>query len=87
MTASNDQRVRTWFVRLDAAAGDGVEGLEVKKGRNMYTALADVADMDVVRRRGDGEGGRRDADGEYSGQGEGDVERVVICGVGTDVLS
>jgi len=84
MTASNDQRVRTWFVRLDAAAGDGVEGLEVKKGRNMYTALADVADMDVVRRSDHSDG---NGNGEYSRQGEGNVARVVVCGVGIDVLS
>lgn len=47
----------------------------MKRGRNLYTALADVADMDVVRGVGDEEG-----------EGEGEVERVVVCGVGVDVL-
>jgi len=76
MTASNDQRVRTWHASFDVA-GEGVEGLRVSRGRNLYTALADVADMDIVR------GGR----GNLGEGAQGDVERVVVCGVGIDVLT
>jgi len=68
MTASNDQRIRTWHISFDATS-EGIDGLKVKRGRNLYTALADVADMDIVR-----------------GAGDEGVERVVVCGVGVDVL-
>lgn len=74
ITASNDQRIRTWHISFDTAS-EGIDGLEVKRGRNLYTALADVADMDVVRGAGNEEGER-----------ERQVERVVVCGVGVDIL-
>ena len=94
VTASNDQRLKTWLVRFDMTK-DGVEGLSVVKGGNVYTAVADIAGVDVLegqgRKRGDEDqnGMARVAEetgGESEGRGgEGSRVRVVVCGVGMDI--
>ena len=78
VTASNDQRLKTWHVRLNANE-KGVEGLSAVKGKNLYTAVADIAGVDVVEGMEEGQVSNDKRNGE-AGQ-----VRVVVCGVGMDV--
>lgn len=45
-TASNDQRVKLWELRVDLSI-PGVEGLSVKKRGNKHTSVSDISSMDV----------------------------------------
>jgi len=95
VTASNDQRLKTWLVRFDMSK-HGVEGLSVVKGGNLYTAVADIAGVDVIERQ-ERETGDEQQDGiiavaeeswdkgKGKGEGEGRRVRVVVCGVGMDI--
>ena len=96
VTASNDQRLKTWHVRFDMSK-TGVEGLSVVKGRNVYTTVADIAGVDVIEgqeQRGIGDeqlnemGGVAEETwdkGDGKGGGEGRRVRVVVCGIGIDI--
>ena len=82
MTASNDQRLKTWHVRFDVSTKD-VEGLSIQRGGNVYTAVADIAGVDVIEEVGNGIQGD-EGQTEKRGTHERRV-RVVVCGVGMDV--
>ena len=97
VTASNDQRLKTWHIRFDRSK-NAVEGLSVVKGGNVYTAVADIAGIDVIdgqrRETGDEEqsgmaGNAEETWDKAKGEGDGEAEkkrvRVVVCGVGMDV--
>jgi hypothetical protein len=68
-TASNDQRVKLWDLDINLGK-KGVEGLEVKRVANRYTAVADVSSMALFPAE-DGS--------EQAGT------RILICGVGMEV--
>jgi len=69
VTASNDQRLKTWHVRIDASE-TGVDGLQVVKGQNMYTAVADIAGVDVIGDADNSEGRRDERNESELGGGE-----------------
>jgi len=79
LSASIDQRVKLWevAVAVDVEAGwgsGGAEGLRVRKVQNVYTSVADVSCMSLLRLDGE----RDDDDNEGSAG-------VLVCGVGMDV--
>lgn len=47
VTASNDQKVKTWVLSVDLGQ-PRVEGFTVSKGNNLATAIADVSSMDRI---------------------------------------
>jgi hypothetical protein len=74
VTASNDQVVKIWTVRLDLRK-PGIKGLNVTKDGKYASAVADISSLAVL-------------DGT-KGHGEGDegteATKILICGVGTEV--
>ena len=48
ITSGTDQRLKMWGVSVDTAK-DGVEGVQVEKLSNVFTPVADVSSMAVVR--------------------------------------
>ncbi|RDW87487.1 hypothetical protein BP5796_03181 [Coleophoma crateriformis] len=66
VTSSNDQRVREWSISLDVA-GHQVE--DIRKVGDVFTSIADVGDMAILR------GGGDSADGK----------KIVVVGNGMDV--
>lgn len=55
MTVGDDQRIKTWLLDIDKGKR-GVEGFEVAKGRDVASAVADVATVDVVGDEEEGKG-------------------------------
>jgi len=68
-TASNDQRVRLWNIDVDLTQV-GVEGLEVTRGANRYSAVADVSSMALFP-----------CEGVSQQRGN----KILICGVGMEI--
>lgn len=84
LTASNDQRLKSWNVSIDLRQ-PGVEGVHVERAGNVYSPVADAAAMALFK-----------LDPEESGHGGGGActesdagggLRVVVCGVGMQVWS
>jgi hypothetical protein len=80
LSASIDQRIKLWEVQVDTTAagqdsgsGSCAESVQVRKVQNVYTSVADVSCMSLLR-LGDGDG---DDDEGSAG--------VLVCGVGMDV--
>ena len=48
LSASIDQRVKLWDVRVDVAV-PGVKGLQVRKVQNVFTSVADVSSMALLQ--------------------------------------
>ena len=48
VSASIDQRVKLWRVEVDLKK-DGVDGVEIQLVKNVFTAVADVSSMEVMR--------------------------------------
>ncbi|KAF2437002.1 hypothetical protein EJ08DRAFT_691305 [Tothia fuscella] len=67
-TASNDQRVKTWHVEIDLAA-PGVDGVNITRGANEYSAIADISSLAVF------------SHDKVAGEGL----EVLICGVGIEI--
>ncbi|RDW73299.1 hypothetical protein BP6252_07206 [Coleophoma cylindrospora] len=66
VTSSNDQRVREWSISLDVA-GQQVE--DIRKVGDVFTSIADVGDMAILRGGGD----------------SADEKKIVVVGNGMDV--
>jgi WD40 repeat protein len=80
LSASIDQRIKLWEVQVDTTAagqgsggGGGVESVQVRKVQNVYTSVADVSCMSLLR-----------LDEDEDGDDEGSAG-VLVCGVGMDV--
>jgi len=76
LSASIDQRIKVWEIQIDAAiaqGGGGSEGVQVRKVQTVYTSVADVSCMSLLRLDDDDDG---DDDGSVG---------VLVCGVGMDV--
>jgi WD40 repeat protein len=79
LSASIDQRIKLWEVQVDVKArqgsggSDSAEGVKVRKVQNVYTSVADVSCMSLLRLN----------DSEV-GDDEGSAG-VLVCGVGMDV--
>lgn len=76
LTAGNDQWVRVWEVRVYAREGkeekrEEGKAVHVRRVGRTRTNVADVSSMCVL-------GGE--------GEGDGDEARVVVCGVGMEVV-
>jgi WD40 repeat protein len=67
-SASNDQRVKIWDVVMDLSK-PGVEGMDVRKTSNQYSAVADISSMGIFPAAGDEE----------------NAQKILICGVGMEV--
>jgi WD40 repeat protein len=83
VTSGNDQWVRVWEVVYNSAAGGGEEekdSLEVRRVRKVKTNVADVSSMALLGSAGIGE-----AEGG-EGSESGGSTRVLICGVGMEVI-
>jgi WD40 repeat protein len=80
LSASIDQRIKAWEVQVDTttpgngSSGGGAECVEVRKVQNVYTSVADVSCMSLLRLNSN------DDDGEDEGS-----VGVLVCGVGMDV--
>lgn len=48
VTASNDQRVKLWQLSIDTEK-PAVDGIQVRKGSNCFTPVADAATMDLLK--------------------------------------
>lgn len=57
ITASNDQRLKTWQILVDLS-GSGVERVKVQREGNVYSNIADVACMELVPHTTKGKPGR-----------------------------
>jgi WD40 repeat protein len=85
LSASIDQRIKLWEIQVDTrAAGQGsgsssgTEGVKVRKVQNVYTSVADVSCMSLLRLDTD------DGNGGGGGDNDGSIG-VLVCGVGIDV--
>lgn len=67
-TASNDQRLKLWGIEIDLRK-DGVEGVNVKRVANKYTAIADVSSMALYP----------DTEAKQ------DAMKILVCGVGMEI--
>jgi hypothetical protein len=74
LSASIDQRIKVWEVQVDVTAeqGSGAESVKVRKVQNVYTSVADVSCMSLLRLNED--------DGDDGGS-----TGVLVCGVGMNV--
>jgi WD40 repeat protein len=76
ISASIDQRIKVWEVRVDVSAAgqgsSGAESVQVRKVQNVYTSVADVSCMSLLRL-------------DDSNNGEEGSAGVLVCGVGMDV--
>lgn len=70
ITTSNDQRLKTWDVVVDLSL-PGVEGVQVKRGIDIATAIADAASMAVFV-----------PGQEVEDEKQGNAIGVIVCGVG-----
>jgi WD40 repeat protein len=82
LSASIDQRVKAWEVSVDlttagngSSGGGGAESVKVRKVQNVYTSVADVSCMSLLR---------LNSNDDDDGEAEGSVV-VLVCGVGMDV--
>ena len=75
LTASIDQRIKVWEVQVDctSAQSAGSDGVKVRKVQNVYTSVADVSCMSLLR-----------LDDDDNNNDDGSVG-VLVCGVGMDV--
>jgi WD40 repeat protein len=78
LSASIDQRIKLWEVQVDTRAagqssGSSAESVQVRKVQNVYTSVADVSCISLLR-----------LDSNEDGDDEGSVG-VLVCGVGMDV--
>jgi hypothetical protein len=81
LSAGIDQRIKAWEVQVDTTTtgngssdGGGAESVKVRKVQNVYTSVADVSCMSLLRLNSN------DDDGEDE-----DSVGVLVCGVGMDV--
>ena len=99
LTASIDQRIKLWEIRVDLTAGQGsnissgeggAERVQVRKVQSVWTSVADVSCLEILRVGGDGGDGDGDGDGDEDGDDGGEDGSdgpvgVLVCGVGMDV--
>ncbi|KAL9078408.1 MAG: hypothetical protein Q9157_002671 [Trypethelium eluteriae] len=85
VTASNDQRIKTWKITIDLSM-PGVAGVQVKKLRDESTDVADVASMAMLATLVDESNASTDAsDMAPNASPRATSARVVVCGVGLEV--
>jgi len=83
-TASNDQTLRTWGITFDTAQ-PGWEGFDIRRRGKRFTPVADVSGVEVMS-MGAGKDGAGDGCGNAGGEDDERGKRLVVCGVGMEVL-
>ncbi|KAL9102664.1 MAG: hypothetical protein Q9163_002218 [Psora crenata] len=71
-SVSDDQRLKTWHAMIDQSQ-QGVEGVHVRRGRNVYTSVADASSLDAYEEKDEDEDENR-----------GGVWRLFVAGIGME---